>query len=155
MPKLYLGKVDYNGSGRRNCKAYLKWDLTEFGRFTASGEIWNPSETDCYACGQIVDTVADFFPNREQVKRIRAVWENWHLNDMKAGSPAQEAWLKENPVSVKYPESHYVKASEALKNAGLNPDASFVRNGEPYRYGSAWIKSELPQEIIEEIKSWG
>jgi hypothetical protein len=148
-----LGKVDYNGSGRRNCKAVITWDL-ENGRFSMQAEIWNPRETDCYACGQCVEEVAAYFPSDAKAQRMLAIWRDWHLNDMRAGSPAQEAWLRENPVTAVYPGSHYETAKAALAAAGLQPDTSYIHNGNPYSYGSAWLRRELPPEVVAEIESW-
>jgi hypothetical protein len=145
--KYVLGKCDYNGSGKRNCKAAITWEL-ESGRFSMQAEIWNPRETDIYCGGQCVDTIAAMFPHDKKAQRMVEVWKRWHLNGMKAGTPAQESYLREHPVNAVYPESHYDKASEALQAAGLNPD-----NG--YKYGAAWLREDLPPEVIAEIKSWG
>jgi hypothetical protein len=83
----------------------------------------------------------------ELIRQFFDVWDRWHLNDMKGGSPAQEEWLRANPVVAVYPESHYTKASEALAQAGLNPDA------DGYRYGHAWKREEVPAEVIAFLKS--
>ena len=148
-----LGKVDYNRSGRRNCEAVITWDL-ENGRFSMCAEIWNPRKTDIYCGGQCVEEVAGYFPSDRKAQRMLAIWRKWHLNDMKAGSPAQEAWLKAHPVNAVCPQSHYDVASAALREAGLNPDQSYAHNGQPYEYGSAWLKRELPADVIAEIESW-
>lgn len=132
-----LGKVDYNNSGRRNCRAAITWSLID-GRFSMSAEIWNPRETDCYTCGQCVDTVAAYFPKDAKAQRMLAVWKRWHLNDMRAGTPEQLAIAGELP---------YEKACEALKSAGM-----FEHNG--YRYGSKWLREELPADVVAEIESW-
>ena len=142
-----LGKVDYNGNGRRTCEAAITWELTEDGRFSMQAEIWNNRHTDIYMGGQCVDQVAAYAPHDKKARRMVAVWERWHLNDMKAGTLAQEQYLREHPVTAVYPESHYEKASEALTAAGLNPD-----NG--YKYGSAWLREELPADVLAEIRSW-
>ena len=149
-----LGKVDYNGSSRRNCEAVITWEL-ENGRFSMCAEIWNPRKTDIYCGGQCVEEVAGYFPGNRKAQRMLAIWRKWHLNDMKAGSPAQEAWLKAHPVNAVYPQSHYDVASKALSEAGLNPDRSYAHNGKPYKYGSAWLKQDLPADVITEIESWG
>lgn len=151
--KLALGKCDYNRSGRRNCSAYITWRL-ENGRFSMCAEIWNPRETDTYVVGQCVEEVAAYFPYNAKARRMVEVWKRWHLNDMRTGSPSQEAWLREHPVTFKYPDSHYEKASEALAAVGLNPDPGYTHNGKPYKYGSAWLTEELPPEIVAEIQSW-
>jgi hypothetical protein len=141
-----LGKCDYNGSGRRNCKAVITWSI-EDGRFSMCAEIWNPRGTDIYCGGQCVDTVAAYFPNNKKAARMVAIWRRWHLNDMKAGTPAQEAWLRDHPMQFTYPQSHYEEASKALAAAGLNPD-----NG--YSYGSKWLCEEIPADIRAEIEAW-
>lgn len=152
-----LGMVDYNGNGRDNCEAALTWSL-EDGRFSMSGEIWNPRKTDILAGGQCVDTVVGYFPNDAKAQRMLAIWREWHLNDMVAGSPAQREWLKANPIDPAehaYPKSHYEVACAKLEAEGLNPDPSYTHNGKPYRYGSAWLSRELPPEVIAEVHSWG
>lgn len=147
MPKYVLGKVDYNRSGRRNCKAEIEWTLHD-GRFSMSANIWNPRGTDIYCGGQCVDTVTAFFPRNRKAHRMLAVWRDWHLNDMQAGTSAQTAWLKAHSAeSEAHRLDHYDWATKALAEAGLNPD-----NG--YRYGSAWLKIELPPSIVAEIESW-
>lgn len=90
-------------------------------------------------------------PGNKLAQRLVAIWRAWHLNDMKAGSPAQESWLAANPVTAVYPESHYVKASEALAAVGLNPDPAYLHNGKPYAYGSAWLKQEIPADVRAEL----
>lgn len=114
-----------------------------------AGGIWNPRETDYYCCGQVVDEVARYFPDDAKLQRMLAVWREWHLNNMKAGTPAQEAFLKTRT----YPRSgdYLTWACETLRAAGLEPDQ---HEGKPYRYGSAWLKAELPPEIVAEIESW-
>lgn len=146
-----IGKVDYNNSGRRNCEAVITWEL-ENGRFTMSAEIWNPRHTDIYCGGQCVDTVAAYFPNNAKVQRMLAIWQDWHLNDMMAGSPAQTAWLKANESAHR---CDYVSACTQLTEAGINPDQGYLYNGKPYKYGSAWLKRELPADVVAEIESWG
>lgn len=146
-----LGKVDYNNSGRRNCKAAITWRL-EGDRFSMCAEIWNPRETDVYTCGQCIESVAAYFPRDTKAQRMVAIWRRWHLNDMRAGTPAQEAWLRDNPIVAVYPESYYVKASAALAEVGLNPDPNFTESG--YLYGSAWVIETLPDDVRAEIESW-
>ena len=142
-----LGKIDYNGSGRKNCAVDIEVTL-EDGRLSICGNIWNPRRTDCYSCGQNLHTIAEYFPHDSKVKRIIEVWQRWHLNDMKAGTPNQEAWLKDHKAeSDAHRLDHYGWACDALAAAGLNPDGD-------YAYGSAWLKEELPAEVIAEVESW-
>lgn len=136
-----LGKIDYNGSGRRNCKAAITWRL-EDGRFSMCAEIWNPRETDVYAGGQCVDTVAAYFPNDTKAQRMVAIWERWHLNDMRAGTPAQEAYPNQYGRGGSYDAN-----LTALTDAGYNPDNGYV-------YGSKWLREDLPADVVAEIESW-
>lgn len=80
------------------------------------------------------------------VEKLRGIWGKWHLNDMQAGSPAQTAFLEANPVSR---ADHYAQACEALKAAGLNPDPNYFNNGKPYKYGSAWLRIDVPPEVLQ------
>lgn len=154
--RLVLGKVDYNKSGRKNCEAAIAWELKD-GRFSMYAEIWNPRKTDCYTCGQCVDTVAAFFPHNKTAQRMLAIWREWHLNDMSAASPAQRAYLDslgEWTQGREGYDDHYSWERNKLHEAGLSPDPSFMRNGKPYEYGSAWLMRTVPDAILAEIKSW-
>lgn len=92
---------------------------------------------------------------RERVERLMELWDRWHLNHMKAGSPAQEAWLRANPVTAIYPESHFDKAREALAAAGLQPDPNYYgRDSLPYSYGSAWLHEEVPHDVLVELLTY-
>lgn len=148
-----LGKIDYNGSGRRNCAVTIKYVLKD-GRFSMSGTIWNTSRTGAYSCGQNLEEIASYFRSNKKVQRMVAVWRDWRLNDMTAGSPAQMEWLKAHKSEgEQHPFDHYQWACAALAEAGLNPDPSYLHNGKPYSYGTAWLTRELPPEIIAEIES--
>lgn len=150
---LKLGKIDYNGSGRKNCMAEIEWSL-EDGRFSMSAGIWNARGTDYTCCGQCVDTVAAYFPRNKKVQRMLRVWLDWHLNDMTAGSPAQTEWLKAHPRPDAERGDHYSWACGALRAAGLNPDPGYMHGGKPYAYGSAWLSRGIPSDILAEIDSW-
>ena len=121
------------------------------GRLSITGVVGPRSNGDARgSCGQIVDSVRDVPHLAEgwtpgMITRLVEVWERWHLNDMQAGSPRQRAWLEANPISVTYPESHYVVACERLAAADLNPD---TEHGD-YAYGSAWLREEVPEDVIE------
>lgn len=82
----------------------------------------------------------------ETIDMLGKVWKRWHLNTLRAGTPAQEQWIRANPVVFEYPESHYEAASQALADAGLNPDGE-------YKYGHAWLTETLPDSVIEFVKN--
>jgi hypothetical protein len=140
---LQLGKVDAFGSGRRINAVEIEIRIENDGRRLAiTGGIWNGRHTDYASCGQNLDQIGRLFPGSAKVQRIVKVWERWHLNDLRAGDPAQENWLRENGRGRDYTET-----VDRLAEAGL-----LVHDG--YRYGSAWLSEELPAEIVAEVQSW-
>lgn len=177
-------QADWWHDGQRDIKLFVeieyrfemnkKWELSICGTegpktngdaVGGSGQIRIPErEMHTYAPGW----------DRGMLDRLVEIWDRWHLNGMRAGSPAQQAWLRDHPVTVNYPESHYVKASAALAAAGLNPDPNFfhptksrdrviVTGGYgvdarieriptfdvPYLYGHAWIYEEVPADVLD------
>jgi hypothetical protein len=66
-----------------------------------------------------------------------------------AGSPAQEKFIRDTSLT-----GSYVATKAALAAAGLDPDPSHLHNGQPYSYGSAWLREKLPADVLAEIKSW-
>ena len=149
--KLDLGKIDYENTGTAQNAVEITWELRD-GRFSAQGGIWNKSHRDYLSCGQNLDEIAELFPDNEKVQKIHQVWKEWHLNDMTAGSPRQETFVKK--LKQANQPFDYDTIKQKLTDAGLDPDPEFIYKGTPYSYGSAWLMRELPAEIIEEIESW-
>ena len=152
MVKRFLGKVDYRGTGKRY-KAYVEFELSPDGNFTMSGEIWNTKETDIVAGGQMVNELVKYFPHDTRLKRMVEIWERWHLNDMKAGTPAQEFaiadWLKHNGN-----EYEYTAACDYLQSVGLYTVPDPRDYTKTYRYGHAWLKEEIPENVKATIRAW-
>lgn len=115
------------------------------GRLSITGVEGPKSNGNCRGgCGQIVMHEWDFSElcdgwTPELVERFRDVWETYHLNNMQAGTPAQTAYLKANPVPNT--GNHFVNSCKALADAGLNPD-----NG--YTYGSTWLRIDVPDDVL-------
>ena len=143
---LHLGKVAYSSKSQVN-EVTIEITLTN-SRLSICGYIWNRQKTDIEAGGQCYDCIRALFPHNKKVQRIIEIWQEWHLNDMHAGTPEQEAYLKGKGLLG---ASKYEEACQALKEAGLY---EVKYNGKPYKYGHDWLKREIPQEIIEEIKAW-
>ena len=40
-----------------------------------------------------------------------------------------------------------------LEERGLLVDESFIHNGNPYKYGTAWLKEELPDSVVSFLAS--
>lgn len=138
---LNLGKVDARGTDRKNNLVEVAIELDR-NRLSICGNVWNSRHTDINSGGQNYEEIAELFPRSRKVQRIVEVWKRWHLNDMNAGDAVQEAWLRENGHGKDYAET-----CEKLREAGL-----LVHDD--YQYGTAWKTEELPQEIVDEVKSW-
>ena len=81
-----------------------------------------------------------FIPKNDAQQRLLDMWDKWHLNDMKAGTPKQNALVdKINPYS-------YEKAREVLATANL-----LIDNG--HEYGKSWLIEQLPKDIEQQIES--
>lgn len=99
------------------------------------------------SCGQIVDHLQiDRYASgwdRSTVTRLVEVWDRWHLNRMRAGTPAQQRFLEAHRDEYPgYPISHYDWAKAALTRAGLQPD-------DGYSYGSKWLSEEVPDDVVQ------
>jgi hypothetical protein len=109
------------------------------------------------SCGQIIImdewNISTYAPgwSPELEAEFRTVWGAWHLNDMRAGSPAQHAYLDANPIGNA--TDHYTRACAALRSAGLNPDPNYLHKGKPYAYGSAWLRDDVPESILTFLQS--
>lgn len=93
--KLELGKIDYNGTGRRINPVYLEIRLEAKEKkglcFSITGEIWNGNCSDLLVNGQCMEIIAKFFQGNEKVQRIIEIWKRWNLNDMNPGCEHQKA----------------------------------------------------------------
>lgn len=149
---LYVGTTDVGTTdvGRRaRAKVFVrvKYD----GRLLSLTGVEGPrANGDCWgSCGQIGmgwtdDYLADLRDgdlDAGQVRQLREVWGEWHLNDMRAGTPRQLAYLAGHKFPG-YPASHYEWAVGVLKSAGLDPD-----NG--HLYGSAWLFEPVPSTVLD------
>lgn len=115
------------------------------GRLSISGVVYEgkkllKSERNLISGGQCLDEAKDLLP-----QRLAEVWERWHLNDMRAGTPAQEEAL--NAVKGTFNRLNwYDEACSYLASVSLLED-----NG--YRYGTAWLTEELPQDVVDYVQS--
>ena len=144
---LKLGKVDGYGNGRKTCAVEIKVELTDDGRFTASGDLRNSSHTDILMGGQCLDELKDKYEsvrNNPKFKQVYQWWKAWHLNDMHAGTEKQESALIEHFGDE---NRDYTEQCEYLESIGLLED-----NG--YKYGTAWLKREIPAEIQEQMRTF-
>lgn len=145
----------------RSGDIYCRIEITD-GCLSISGVVGPLANGDCRGpCGQINMRLRGeqggiaLAPGwtRAMLARFFDVWEEWHLNDLQAGSPAQMAWIAKNPLDTGYPKSWYTVYRDALKDAGLNPDPNYLHEGKPYSFGSRWLRKEIPPEVVSFLSS--
>jgi hypothetical protein len=142
-----FGKIDYNGSGRKNCLVTLEVELKDNDNkpvFSVCGNIWNPRGTDIYSGGQNLDEIREYI-HSPLFDKIYRLWKLYHLNDMNAGTLAQDEALN-NYCRGGGGRRDYNEACDYLKSVNLYND-----NG--YLYGHSWLYREIPEEDLNEIKS--
>lgn len=88
--------------------------------------------------------IRDGFELTDLIK-IYEIYIRWNNNDFQAGTPKQEdfvqEWMRSNNNIY-----DYQKACDALEKNGLLYD-------DGYKYGSAWLKEELPIDVIRYLFS--
>ena len=210
-----IGRVD-TGAGRF-VSLYVKAEYSKDGRLSMTGvEGPTPSGDARGGCGQIVMSpwpIKTYAPGWDaaSVAQLRDIWEQWHLNDMRAGCEHQRAnW---GDVGRKVEIVTYKLTTEALRAQGRikarvvedakakgsielleeerelyalpytttqAPDADGAGSGRyevskremeaigwlrpeehpegllckpcevcGYKYGSAWLREEVPADVIE------
>lgn len=120
--------ITFKDSEGVKCRLEIK---IEDGNFSISG-------SRAGGGGQIQDHIK---PRTQAQEALLKWWETYHLNDMNAGTKKQEEFLKDNNLL----EVDYTDQVEALEKAGLYND-----NG--YKYGSGWIKEDLPALFVEDLE---
>jgi hypothetical protein len=146
--KRIINPITKKTYGGRSYRVFISIEYIE-GKLRITGvEGPLPSGDALGACGQIDTTLRTenrenwkYVPgwNAAMVDKLLEVWDRWHLNDMRAGTPKQETFLREWRKTNK---GDYSQVCSALEAAGLLID-------DGYKYGSAWLKEEVPQDIIQ------
>ena len=77
---------------------------------------------------------------RKDCFRLKQAWQRWHLNDMRAGTPKQEEAVRKWRPTADDPS--YQGACKMLESINLLIDGG-------YRYGTAWLKEEVPLDVLE------
>lgn len=148
MKKVFnFGKIDFYGNGRKINAVSVEMRY-ENGRLAICGDIWNAHHTDCVSCGQNLDTIREYVSDPTFLE-LYDLWKNWHLNDMHAGTEAQEKILKEYFTDGK--RYDYETACNVLGAHGMLTDYNYIHNGKPYRYGTAWLKRDIPADVEARI----
>ena len=138
---------------RRPCTG-LDLEITlENGCLTISGFLYHSTMR---AHGQIQDHIPILQPykfnkgwNLNKLNELIKIWNRWHLNNLRAGSPDQESALRNTQITGDF----YPQAVAYLKTLGLQPDHNYLIDGKPYSYGSRRLKEEIPEEVIKYLEA--
>jgi hypothetical protein len=139
-----------------------KWELSISG--VAGPKANGDAKGSCGQCDEYLRGRIDLAPGwqGEWVDRLWHTWDRWHLNGMKAGTPRQEAFLRQiRDEFPGYPVSHYEWAKERLAEVGLQPDMDPTYRQlkgddpipQPYSYGSSWLYEEVPAHVLDFLRS--
>ena len=97
-----------------------------------------------HGSGQVFDHLTKDTPapgfTRKDCFRLKQAWERWHLNDMRAGTPKQEELVRKWRLTAD--DKSYSEACKMLESNDLLIDGG-------YRYGTAWLKEEVPLDVLE------
>lgn len=165
---LEFGKVDGYNIGRENCLVTADIELTDDGCFSATANLWKPSNTDIIMGGQCIDFLYQEYEklrNNPEFCELKDLWEKYHLNNFHAGTKAQEDALKEavnKGILKTYGANNYKESCDYLASIDLLYDKNYLSNKQvingniemkPYKYGSGWIKEDIPENDLKRIKS--
>ena len=131
----------------------------QYVEFTASAMVWNRVRTDIIMGGQCLDEVNKHRTELSDLSTwdlLYTMWKKYHLNGMHAGTPEQEAAVKEwEALGNRY---DYTAACEMLKSRGLyavpfnGVTVGKRYNGELYRYGHGWVVQDIPGNDLLKIE---
>lgn len=142
--KIYLGKIDYLGIGKKTCPVEIEVELRgseEKPELSICGTVWNHKRTDCYLGGQCIDVLAEYYKDNELYNKIARLWKEYHLNGTRAGTEAQEALVLEY---IKDHDYDYKELCQYLKAKGM-----LVDNG--HEYGTKWLYKAILEDDLAEI----
>lgn len=95
--------------------------------------------------GQIHDELTpdkiDFTVDKSKVENIKKIWKQWHLNDLHAGTRAQEKALA---------QVGGVNANEYDKQVAFLKKKKLYKN-KGYKFGTGWLVDPLPENVEQEV----
>ena len=127
----------------------LRYDNDGRAELSICANLWNAHHTDIIMGGQCLDTLKDEFHSlavNSLFLKLYRLWRLYHLNSMHAGTEAQEKAIKEWHAKDKYKAFTYDDDCKYLDSIGLLED-------DGYKYGSAWLYREIPEDDLNEIKA--
>lgn len=130
MKKVIYAKTLNFQNNESRCKIEIELrQATECIELSIVGDVYSPMVK---SFGQCQDSIKTIFSKNKKVHRICEVWDRYHLNTFHAGCEHQREFEKE-------PYENHANDYCPICN---------------YKYGHGWKYEVIPNEIIEEIKSW-
>ena len=161
---IFLGLANMNGYwGNPNavpdCPVYVDIELkNKFKKPTLSitATIYNPQKTNIIYDGQCLDIIAATNLGKMPLfQEIYDLWKKHHLNDMHAGTPAQEKALHDAVKAGILPTTYdYVKQVAYLKSINLYTDKYITNTNETrdHCYGCDWLYQPIPAADLARIQ---
>lgn len=155
------GKIDWQRHGKPDHKVRLEIGLNENdeGKWCLAicGDVRSPAG-ECVAGGQCLDEIFAF-KEMDPWRPLHGIWRDWHCNDMTPGSPKQEAavrkWRERRRKAGTWNGGwDYEEACKMLERRGLLVDKSFKYRGKPYRYGTAWLTRDIPEDVLAVVRDY-
>ena len=174
-----LGNIDLRGTGKRYPVTveielsesggaerieYIDGKRTPTGQYTPRYlEFTASASAGAAMAGQCLDRInehrRDFSGGSRVIwDAIYRLWKLYHLNGMHAGTPEQEAAVKEYKSQCGHYRADYTEVCNHLKEIGLYEVPFIGRttgreyNGEMYKYGHGWIIQQIPEEDLQRIR---
>lgn len=168
--KIHITNINFSGANKsEQCRNSVEAELSlsEDNCFSASASVWNSNHSDIYMGGQCFHNLKEI-PEVAELpifQEIYDLWKKYHLNNLHAGTKAQEDILKE---AMKNGElkgcgvNSYNESCAYLESKDMLYDKNYLVEKEqadgtvkrvPYKYGSGWLKEEIPQKDLLRIRS--
>lgn len=166
---IYLTNINYKGinkSGHCRNRVEVELELTDDNCFSAIAYVWNENHSDTYMIGQCFDDLKEI-PEVGELpifKEIYDLWKKYHLNNLHAGTKEQEDILKEAVKTRELEEygANYKEKCDYLESKDMLYDKKYLVEKKqadgtikrvPYKYGTGWLKEEIPEGDLLRIKS--
>jgi len=130
------------------------------------GAIWDVRHHDHVSGGQNLDQLNEYLSGDPTFARLYAIWQRWHLNDLKAGCEHQRAlgWdtlkIDDSKPSNTYGKHCGEDGPTSWNLAGWVRPSSHERGKMAvacpecgYKYGTEWKTEPLPADVLAEINS--
>jgi hypothetical protein len=147
------GKIEINGRFR---EMFVRIEFRSDGGLSLSGVVgpWHSGNCagSCGQCDEELEEIGAFHTgwSKETVKKLRQVWNDWHLNHMRPGCVHQAEW--DTSKMLETPDGE-VKEAGWVTTSGhpeglLNKPCPVCG----YKYGSAWNKEAVPDGVSDWLR---